>query len=31
MVAKDDLIKRFPVPIEKDNVRVIPVDKMFEK
>ena len=31
VVAEDDLIKRFPVPIEKENVRVIPVDKLFEK
>jgi zinc protease len=31
VVAEDDLIKRFPIPIDKENVRVIPVDKMFEK
>jgi zinc protease len=31
VMAEDDLIKRFPVPIEKDNVSVVPVDKMFEK
>jgi zinc protease len=31
VVAEDDLIKRLPVPIEKENVRVVPVDKMFEK
>ena len=31
VVAEDDLIKRFPLPIEKDNVSVVPVEKMFEK
>ena len=31
VVAEDDLIKRFPLPIEKENVRVVPVDQMFEK
>jgi zinc protease len=31
VVSEDDLIKRLPVPIEKENVRVVPVDKMFEK
>jgi len=31
VVAEDDLIKRFPIPLEKENVRVYPVDKMFEK
>jgi hypothetical protein len=31
VVAEDDLIKRFPIPIDKENVRVVPVDKMFEK
>jgi zinc protease len=31
VVAEDDLIKRFPVPVEKENVRVVPVDKLFEK
>ena len=31
VVAEDDLIKRFPMPIEKDDVRVVPVDQMFEK
>jgi hypothetical protein len=29
--AEDDLIKRFPLPIEKADVRVVPVDQMFEK
>ncbi|HXU04500.1 MAG TPA: pitrilysin family protein, partial [Polyangia bacterium] len=29
VVAEDDLIKRFPLPIEKENVRIYPVDKMF--
>jgi zinc protease len=31
VVAEDDLIKRFPIPIEKDHVTVVPVEKMFEK
>ena len=31
VVAEDDLIKRFPLPIEKADVRVVPVDQMFEK
>jgi zinc protease len=31
VLAEDDLIKRFPIPIEKDAVRVVPVEKMFEK
>ena len=31
VVAEDDLIKRFPVPIEKDHVTVVPVEQMFEK
>ena len=31
VVAEDDLIKRFPIALEKENVRVVPVDKMFEK
>jgi zinc protease len=31
VVAEDDLIKRFPLPIDKENVRIFPVDKMFEK
>ena len=31
IVAEDKLIERFPVPIEKENVKVVPVDKMFEK
>ena len=31
IVAEDDIIKRFPVPIDKENVRVVPVDQMFEK
>jgi zinc protease len=31
VVAEDDMIKRFPIPLEKDNVRVVPVDQMFEK
>ena len=31
VVAEDDLIKRFPVPLDKENVRIYPVDKMFEK
>jgi zinc protease len=31
VVAEDDLIKRFVLPIEKDAVSVVPVDKMFEK
>jgi len=31
VVSEDDLIKRFPIPLEKEGVRVIPVDQMFEK
>jgi zinc protease len=31
VVAEDDLIKRFVLPIEKDAITVVPVDKMFEK
>ena len=31
VVAEDDLIKRFPIPLEKENVRIYAVDKMFEK
>jgi zinc protease len=31
VVAEDDLIKRFPLSFEKENVRVVPVDQMFEK
>ena len=29
--AQDKLIEKFPVPIAKANVRVVPVDQMFEK
>jgi zinc protease len=29
--AQDKLIEKFPVPVAKGNVRVVPVDKMFEK
>jgi len=29
--AQDKLIEKFPVPITKANVRVVPVDQMFEK
>jgi zinc protease len=29
--AQDDVIERFPVPVAKANVRVVPVDQMFEK
>ena len=31
IVAEDDLIKRFPIPFEKADVRVVPVEQMFEK
>ena len=31
VIAEDDLIKRFVVPIDKDNVHVVPVEQMFEK
>jgi zinc protease len=31
VLAEDDLIKRFPIPFEKDAVKVVSVDKMFEK
>ena len=31
VVAEDDLIKRFVVPVDKENVHVVPVDQMFEK
>jgi zinc protease len=31
VVAEDDLIKRLPLPIEKADVHVVPVDQMFEK
>ena len=31
VVAEDEPDQALPVPIEKDNVSVVPVDKMFEK
>jgi zinc protease len=31
IVAEDDIIKRFPVAFEKTDVRVVPVEQMFEK
>jgi zinc protease len=31
VVAEDDLIKRFVLPIDKADVRVVPVEQMFEK
>src|SRR5262249_25565203 len=31
VVAEDDVIKRLPLPLDKEGVRVIPVDQMFEK
>ena len=31
VVAEDDLIKRFVLPIDKENVHVVPVEQMFEK
>jgi zinc protease len=30
-LAEDKLIEKFPVPINKDAVRVVPVDQMFER
>jgi len=30
-VAEDDIIKRFPIAIDKADVRVVPVEQMFEK
>jgi zinc protease len=29
--AQDDVIARFPLPVSKANLRVVPVDQMFEK
>jgi zinc protease len=29
--AQDDVIERFPLPVQKENVRVVPVDQIFEK
>ena len=31
VLAEDQLIEKFPVPITKDAVRVVPVDQMFER
>jgi zinc protease len=31
IVAEDDIIKRFPVAFDKADVRVVPVEQMFEK
>jgi zinc protease len=31
VLAEDKIIERFPVPIAKDAVRVVPVEQMFEK
>jgi zinc protease len=31
VVAEDDLIKRFALPIDKADARVVPVDQMFER
>ena len=30
ILAEDKLIEKFPVPLNKDAVRVVPVDQMFE-
>ena len=29
--AEDAIIERFPLPVDKADVRVVPVDQMFEK
>jgi zinc protease len=31
IVAEDDIIKRFPIAVDKADVRVVPVEQMFEK
>lgn len=31
ILAEDEIIKRFPVPLDKESVRVVPVEQMFEK
>jgi zinc protease len=31
IVAEDDIIKRFPIALDKADVRVVPVEQMFEK
>jgi zinc protease len=31
VIAEDDMIKRFPITIQKESVRVVPVEQMFEK
>jgi zinc protease len=31
ILAEDKIIEKFPVPIAKENVRVVPVDQMFER
>jgi zinc protease len=31
IIAEDDIIKRFPITIQKDATRVVPVEQMFEK
>jgi zinc protease len=31
VLDEDKVIERFPVPIAKGNVRVVPVDQLFEK
>ena len=31
VLAEDKLIEKFPVPIGKDAIRVVPVDQMFER
>jgi zinc protease len=31
ILAEDKIIEKFPVPLNKDAVRVVPVDQMFER
>jgi zinc protease len=31
VIAEDDIIKRFPITIQKESARVVPVEQMFEK
>ena len=31
MIAEDDIIKRFPITIQKESARVVPVEQLFEK
>jgi zinc protease len=31
ILAEDKVIEKFPLPIDKENIKVVPVDQMFEK